>query len=281
MRLRNLKGLFSVICSILLILSFTFGIPKSAPAIEKATAVAIGVPTAVFLGAAAFSYFLDADKEKTQRRFPGEFYVGGFIGGSIPSGMDWEFQNVTPGGGNVTASDVSPSAGVVGGAKFGYFFQSCPYLGVEAESNFTRNNLRGQSVSLSPSVRGFSQGQVIPNFLSQWTSSLHLMGRYGFLPDQEVPFGRLQPYVGVGPGILATITHNGYSVNPSLEVEAGIRYMMLKNVSAFVEYKYSAAWGVELDRTLIENPNGGAVATGEPSFDVTNNKIVVGVAYHF
>jgi hypothetical protein len=56
---------------------------------------------------------------------------------------------------------------------------------------------------------------------------------------------------------------------------------MLKNVSAYLEYKYSAAWGVELSRNLIGNTAGGFLITGEPSFDFTSHKIVVGAAYHF
>ena len=105
------------------------------------------------------------------------------------------------------------------------------------------------------------------------------MGRYGFFPDNEVTFGRLQPYVGIGPGFVVIYSENDSAKNFALEVEAGLRYMMLKNVSAFVEYKFSQQWQVELEEQEIFIR--GSVFRRTATFDVTNHRIAIGVAYHF
>jgi hypothetical protein len=80
-----------------------------------------------------------------------------------------------------------------------------------------------------------------------------------FLPDTEVPFGRLQPYVAVGPGILFSSQNptliyqdsfgntHGFSyggrnsVDPCLAVDAGIRYLALRNVAIDIFFKYRYA----------------------------------------
>jgi opacity protein-like surface antigen len=100
------------------------------------------------------------------------------------------------------------------------------------------------------------------NFVSEGmaaTLAFMFTARYGLLADSDVPFGRLQPYVAVGPGILFTSQNikfsytdpsgRGYSIQDSdsatnicLVADAGIRWMAFKSVSidAFFRYRYAA-----------------------------------------
>jgi opacity protein-like surface antigen len=106
--------------------------------------------------------------------------------------------------------------------------------------------------------------------------AFHFVGRYGFLPDQEVPFGRLQPYVGIGPGLVVLYAEADSAKNFGLELEAGLRYMFTKHLGGFVEYKFSKQWGVELEsQQLVSLP---AVTT---EFDFARHQVVAGLAYHF
>ena len=80
------------------------------------------------------------------------------------------------------------------------------------------------------------------------------MAHYGFMPDSEVPSGRINPYIGVGPAIVWTGldfkvaanrafggSHGASAMNVALVVEPGIRWMCFKNVSidTAVRYRYS------------------------------------------
>jgi opacity protein-like surface antigen len=74
------------------------------------------------------------------------------------------------------------------------------------------------------------------------------MGHYGFLPDSEVPAGRIHPYLGVGPGIVFSSLDLGAlglgtasSTAVALVVEPGIRFMVLKNVSIDTAFRYRLA----------------------------------------
>ena len=119
-----------------------------------------------------------------------------------------------------------------------------------------------------------------------WTMALHIMGRYGFLPDKEVPFGRLQPYFGIGPGVAVLYFQNDSCKNFSLDGEAGVRYYFTPKIVALVEFKYIKQWDVELGVQHLTSGGQRWIEGFEGDyknvhFDFDNQKIVVGLEYHF
>jgi hypothetical protein len=188
-------------------------------------------------------------------------WVGAEIGGNFNSA------NVDVTVGNFSASrsvDIRPS--VIGGATLGYDFVNAGF-GAYAwpdwmkyfsfAMDLTYNRLQVNSLSsggfsvLSPSSR-------LNGYEIAWT--FLFMAHYGFMPDSEVPGGRINPYIGVGPAIVwsgadftlpgvvprgnATFSSNvgTNSMNVALVVEPGIRWVCFKNVSidTAMRYRYAA-----------------------------------------
>jgi opacity protein-like surface antigen len=221
---------------------------------------------------------------------PGEFYFGGFMGGSLVNSANWSFEpihNPVTGVETQTAEkNVKTDPGLTGGVKVGYFLDCIPYLGFEGEGTIASNYRPEQEVIFKPAISGFpvttqAQGNLI------WTMAFHFVGRYGFLPDKDVPFGRLQPYIGIGPDVGVLYFQNDSAKNFGLDGEAGVRYMVTKNIGAFVEFKYVKQWDVQLGDQFVTS--GGirylvASQYGEGKnvhFDFDNQKIVAGLEYHF
>jgi opacity protein-like surface antigen len=261
-----------------------FASPKPASALSSGDTLEItAVPAASVVGVAAVGYLLyknrfsqPADtKGRLGYKGPGEFFIGGFIGGSFVPGTDWTYNLA---GQNITARQMTIDPGVTGGIKLGYFLDSVPYFGVEAEGSIGNHPQPSQTVSLHPPLGGATAGRVPSQTLLAWTMAFHFVGRYGFLPDQEVPFGRLQPYVGLGPGLVMLYGEADSAKNFSLEVEAGLRYMFTKHLGGFLEYKFSKQWSVELESQQLAP---ATVTASKAVFDFDRHQVVVGLAYHF
>ncbi len=263
--------------------------PKGAAlANTGSTATAVGASIVGVLGVSAIGYVLwknrpsqhEEGKDPWEHKGLGDRYVAVFMCAALVPSSSWDFQQGITGGA-VKVSNQRYTPGVLGGLKFGYFCDYFPWLGVELETNFTRNDIRDHNVTLSRPVQATNMAYMKGVEFYNWTiMALYLKARYGFFPDKEVPFGRLQPYVGIGPGVVVIFAATDSAKNFSLEAMAGVRYMILKNISAFVEYKFSKQWDVELESQTF-NPIGGTLQRGTAHFDFDSHKIAVGVAYHF
>jgi hypothetical protein len=180
----------------------------------------------------------------------------------------------------------------------------------EKNGNFQANAIAGLP---RRTVAAFLAGQdslYSEGFVT--TLAFMFSGRYGFLPDDEVPFGRLQPYLAVGPGLMwisqepvlrfdqanyavingrprnlpATIrwTPTAGKVGSDtdmvlcLAVDTGVRYMMLKNVSLDLGFKYRYAHAnLDYDLNLLQGQ--AAHLHIDPTLHLLSAQ--VGVAYHF
>jgi opacity protein-like surface antigen len=189
-------------------------------------------------------------------------WVGGELGGNFNA-----YPNMTvdaPGLSVTKQTEVRP--GVIGGATLGYDFVNAGF-GAYAWPDW----MKYFSFALDVTYNRFSiqeRGPGIGSFFSpnsrlngyEVALTFLFMAHYGFLPDSEVPAGRIHPYIGVGPAIVwtgvegtlpaivprgnATYSSNygDNAMNVALVVEPGVRFMAFKNVSVDVamRYRYSA-----------------------------------------
>ena len=116
--------------------------------------------------------------------------------------------------------------------------------------------------------------------------SLLVMVRYGFFPSPELPFGRLIPYVGVGPGAFFSVVETSHSdfyakssdcLEPGIFTEAGIRYMVLPKVSVDAAFRYRHVFP-SYDRAYYTDI-GGFRGVGRMVVDQFN--ALFRVSYHF
>jgi opacity protein-like surface antigen len=277
---------------VILLLTVGFLIPASTPAVALNTNLAIGCTILGLLATPVIAYGVYENlpsRRGKERLLNGEWYAGGYLGVAFTPSQDLRYADgfslnnlvstpTTQGSATLFSNKFNNS--LTGGVKLGYFTHRIPYLGVEVESGVNNSYVNRRTLSMSRPVQGFTQAAVPNDFWVNWTTALHIVGRYGFFPDKEVPFGRLQPYVGIGPAFSVMYEEVDSAKNFGIDVMAGTRYMFTKHISAFVEYKYNHQWAVEIEDHPFYLPNG-AVGRGMATLDFDCHKVVMGVAYHW
>ncbi|MBW2135078.1 MAG: hypothetical protein JRG72_07595 [Deltaproteobacteria bacterium] len=219
----------------------------------------LSVPVIGIIGTSAIAYYLwknsPAQRAKGYRENlgPGEYYLAAYTGLSYLPEADWHFYRrfSSPLKGR-TAQNVSYDPNIIGGLKFGHYFDSLPWLGMELEMNFSRHAIRKQEVSISPSLPGGPNKLTLPSYrIYFWALQYNILARYGFLQDKEVPFGRLQPYVGIGHAFEVLYGTTDSAKNFAIAAQAGLRYMLTNKIAVFWEYKFSQQFAVEIEKVAI------------------------------
>jgi len=118
------------------------------------------------------------------------------------------------------------------GARIGHWFEGAPQLGLALDVSFFRAAGKGVDIDLFP------------------VSEL-LMIRWGMRRSTDFPKGRLQPYVGIGPGIFVipnvevdfrpavTDRVSGESIEVGLDARAGLAWQLHKRFAIFAEYRFT------------------------------------------
>jgi hypothetical protein len=141
-------------------------------------------------------------------------------------------------GGN--ASNLGGTATVIGGWRLGTWFVPEGALGYKRYPNWMKYFGFYTDISISQ-INSNRSSLVGTGYVATWGFMPVL--RLGFAKDDEVPFGRIQPYVGVGPAIFLVRFNNftGSDVAPALMVDGGVRYMFNKkfSIDLFLRYRYA------------------------------------------
>lgn len=190
-----------------------------------------------------------------------ETYIAGQFGVTLPSILPTTFDNgltdanatgtlgaILQGG---TISDQSLQTSILYGGKIGHYFKAVPWLGIEAEVYNTTPHIKQQVITFSGPSGPVGQAEFPGlNFRVLTVAPLNVTLRYHK--------SRLQPYVGVGPGIfLARIREPGLtsddtqsSTSLGLNAYAGARFYITRHLTVFGEGKFN-----HVRFSFPENPN--------------------------
>jgi opacity protein-like surface antigen len=160
------------------------------------------------------------------------------------------------------AETVNYGLSATGGLRAGYWFEKLEWLGVAFDASIFKPERRTRVVPLSGLI----------------------MLRYLLLPSEVAPDGELQPYVAVGPSAFVMSAKSSLnstlpasfttaSVDPGLDVRAGVAWQFHKNVAVYGEYRFTHVNAKFKDTTT--NPSTSL------DTNLNSNHFLIGVSYRF
>jgi opacity protein-like surface antigen len=193
-------------------------------------AVILGLFISSLMGQAAAADRLDPDTDLSPSLHP---YIGLYGGLTSPERL-----HDVRGTGNLSGvklTDLTLARSTIFGAKLGLFPSPKSWVGIETEFFYTNPHVKQQDITFSGAVptttTNFAGAHVR---VATWAVNLIL--RY--------PGDRVQPYIGVGPGIFwgrlsGVDLGTGSDTSLGLNALGGVRLLLTQWLAVFGEYKYN------------------------------------------
>jgi opacity protein-like surface antigen len=149
-----------------------------------------------------------------------------------------------------TGLDVHFDASVVGGGRFGYWFNVAPY-GFGLEVSHFQPNISPQTNAFTSNGVRLGTIRIDTVKLSVTEISFDLMLRWpGLIASPQYQNGRLQPYVSLGPAVFIATANDSTNFGPpndqtktdrSVGLKAGIgtTWLITQNMGVFGEYRFT------------------------------------------
>jgi opacity protein-like surface antigen len=173
----------------------------------------------------------------------GESYIAGEFGVTLPSigkGLT-NIETTSTFQEGTTVSDLGLKSSAFYGLKAGHYFRKSPWFGLEAEIFNATSHVKQQTQTFFAPNGSAVASTLQPgaHFRVLTIAPVNLMFRYHKT--------RLQPYVGIGPGIFfaklssSDVPNTQKDTRLGLNAKAGLEYFFTRRVSVFGEYKFNYA----------------------------------------
>jgi opacity protein-like surface antigen len=196
--------------------------------------------------------------------------------------------------------DLHVEPGPLYGAKVGYFLPPSLLggnVGLEAEAYRFQNAIRPQTARFQGTLAGapFNDSVAVQRADADVLgTALNLLYRVPFSRSAELPLGRVQPYVGIGLAVLiaelSTRTTpfevnkqiSDTDVQPALQLLAGVRTFVTRNVDLFFEYRFLHSEPFTFNFRESGTIGGGPfVETARDRASLTSHHLAVGIGFHW
>jgi opacity protein-like surface antigen len=211
-----------------------------------------------------------------------EWYLDAYAGFSSTQKTDVNISGLSVSGTPVQASllDVKTEDSPILGLRFGYWFSFLPEVGLGADIFYFQPDVPSQTVTATGAVSGkildeeITIGAAGPARLPSITIpavvfAADVMLRWRFLQTPDIPNGRLQPYITVGPAWMVTDPED-YGTTLGFKVGGGFTWQFHRHMAVFLEYRYT--------QFLVDDVKIGGLKYGA---DVKSNHALGGFSFRF